>query len=122
MSDRPEFCPGDIPYRDFYANYGPAQFYALAVLFKVFGPSVVVERLWDLLIRSCTVQRRHRTRQDPTAKAVAHNELIAGAQLFDEGVEPVEIITVVAVAHDHVFAVRRTNAGEKSAAISRSAT
>jgi hypothetical protein len=35
---------GDIPYRDFYANYGPAQFYVLAALFKVFGPSVLVER------------------------------------------------------------------------------
>src|SRR5208282_2762099 len=46
---------GDVPYRDFYANYGPAQFYALATLFKFFGPSVLVERLWDLLIRSCTV-------------------------------------------------------------------
>jgi hypothetical protein len=30
---------GDIPYRDFYANYGPGQFYVLAALFKVFGPS-----------------------------------------------------------------------------------
>jgi hypothetical protein len=46
---------GDIPYRDFYANYGPGQFYALATLFKVFGPSVLVERLWDLLIRAYTV-------------------------------------------------------------------
>lgn len=46
---------GDVPYRDFYANYGPAQFYVLAALFKVFGPSILVERLWDVLIRSCTV-------------------------------------------------------------------
>ncbi len=46
---------GDIPYRDFYANYGPAQFYVLAALFKVFGPSVLVERLWDLLVRSSAV-------------------------------------------------------------------
>jgi len=46
---------GDIPYRDFYTNYGPAQFYILAALFKLFGPSVLVERLWDVLIRSCTV-------------------------------------------------------------------
>jgi 4-amino-4-deoxy-L-arabinose transferase-like glycosyltransferase len=45
---------GDIPYRYFYANYGPAQFYILAALFKLFGPSVLVERLWDVLIRSCT--------------------------------------------------------------------
>jgi hypothetical protein len=46
---------GDIPYRDFYANYGPAQFYVVAALFKVFGPSILVERLWDLLVRSSVV-------------------------------------------------------------------
>jgi hypothetical protein len=46
---------GDVPYRDFYANYGPAQFYALAALFKLFGTSVIVERMWDLLIRSSTI-------------------------------------------------------------------
>jgi hypothetical protein len=46
---------GDVPYRDFFRTYGPAQFYVLAALFKLFGPSVLVERLWDLLIRACTV-------------------------------------------------------------------
>lgn len=46
---------GDVPYRDFYANYGPAQFYVVAALFKMFGPSVIVERIWDLLIRSSTI-------------------------------------------------------------------
>jgi hypothetical protein len=46
---------GDVPYRDFYSIYGPGQFYVLAAMFKLFGPSVLVERLWDLLIRSCTV-------------------------------------------------------------------
>jgi hypothetical protein len=42
---------GDIPHRDFYANYGPAQFYILAALFKVFGPSVLIERCWDTVVR-----------------------------------------------------------------------
>ena len=46
---------GDVPYRDFHTNYGPGQFYALAALFKLFGPSVIVERMWDLLVRSFTV-------------------------------------------------------------------
>ena len=68
------------------------------------------------------MQRRHSARQDAAAIAVAHHQLVAGAQLLDVGIQPAEIIAVVAVAHDHVFAVRRTNAGEKSAAISRSAT
>lgn len=43
---------GDIPYRDFWAIYSPGQFYVLAALFKLFGPSLIVERIWDTLIRS----------------------------------------------------------------------
>lgn len=38
---------GDFVHRDFYADYGPGQFYTLALLFKVFSPSVLVERVWD---------------------------------------------------------------------------
>ena len=43
---------GAIPHRDFYTPYGPAQFYVLAGLFKVFGPSVLVERGWDGVVRA----------------------------------------------------------------------
>ena len=43
---------GDIPHHDFFALYGPAQFYVLAGLFKLFSASVFVERLWDTLIRA----------------------------------------------------------------------
>ncbi len=43
---------GDILHRDFYCNYGPAQFYILAAFFKLFSASVLVERLWDTAIRS----------------------------------------------------------------------
>lgn len=46
---------GQIPHRDFYANYGPAQFYVLAGLFKIFGESLVVERLFDLFIKAALV-------------------------------------------------------------------
>ena len=46
---------GDIIHRDFYSNYGPGQFYALAALFKVFGPSILVERVWDVFLRSISV-------------------------------------------------------------------
>lgn len=46
---------GQIPHRDFYANYGPAQFYILAGLFKVFGQSILVERLYDLFIEGLLV-------------------------------------------------------------------
>ena len=43
---------GSTPYRDFWSNYGPAQYYVLAGLFKAFGTSILVERFWDLAVRS----------------------------------------------------------------------
>jgi hypothetical protein len=43
---------GQVPHRDFYFIYGPAEVYILAGLFKVFGPSLLVERLFDLLIKA----------------------------------------------------------------------
>ena len=46
---------GQLPHRDFYAIYGPAEFYLFAGLFKIFGQSILVERLFDLLLRSLTV-------------------------------------------------------------------
>lgn len=46
---------GDIPHRDFYTLYGPAQFYIVAGLFKVFGVSVLVERAWTTIVSACSV-------------------------------------------------------------------
>jgi len=46
---------GQIPHRDFYANYGPAQFYTLAGLFKLFGESLLVGRLFDTLTKALLV-------------------------------------------------------------------
>jgi len=43
---------GDIPHRDFYINYGPAEFYVLSWLFDLFGQHVIVERLFDLTVRA----------------------------------------------------------------------
>jgi len=43
---------GHLPYRDFWSMYPPGQFYALALLFKLFGSSVLVERIYDLTVRS----------------------------------------------------------------------
>jgi Dolichyl-phosphate-mannose-protein mannosyltransferase len=43
---------GAIPHRDFYANYGPGQFYLLAALFRLFHQGVLVERLWGALIKA----------------------------------------------------------------------
>lgn len=45
---------GDLIHRDFYANYGPGQFYVLSALFSLFSPTVLVERGWDLAIKAGT--------------------------------------------------------------------
>lgn len=42
---------GQLPYRDFWAYYAPGQFYTLAAVFRVFGSSILVERIWDTLVR-----------------------------------------------------------------------
>jgi 4-amino-4-deoxy-L-arabinose transferase-like glycosyltransferase len=42
---------GDIPYKDFWAIYFPAQFYTLAALFKLFGPTMIAARICSTLIR-----------------------------------------------------------------------
>jgi hypothetical protein len=39
---------GDVPYHDFFAYYGPGQFYWPAVLFKLFGTRILVARLGAL--------------------------------------------------------------------------
>jgi hypothetical protein len=51
---------GAIPHRDFYANYGPGQFYVLAGLFDLFGQTVLVERVYDVVVKAgivCVVYR-----------------------------------------------------------------
>lgn len=42
---------GEVPYLDFWTIYPPGQFYVLGGLFKTFGSSVLVERIYDLIIR-----------------------------------------------------------------------
>ena len=43
---------GDVIHRDFYANYGPAEFYFVSWFFKVFGQNVLAERVFDLIVRA----------------------------------------------------------------------
>lgn len=44
---------GQVPYRDFWTMYGPGQLYVLAGLFRIFGVSIMVERVYDLVVRAC---------------------------------------------------------------------
>lgn len=43
---------GDIPHRDYYSIYGPGQYYAVAFLFALFGKSLLVARIYSLLVMS----------------------------------------------------------------------
>src|SRR6266481_4944557 len=55
---------GDLPYRDFWTAYGPGQYYLLAGVFKVFGTSLLVARMycvfveWIVAILAYSVSRR----------------------------------------------------------------
>lgn len=52
---------GQIPHHDFYANYGPGQFYTLAGLFRLLGESLLVERLYDLFLKALIVDLVYKT-------------------------------------------------------------
>ncbi len=43
---------GQLPYRDFWSIYSPAQFYVLAAAFKLFGTTIQTERLLDTALRA----------------------------------------------------------------------
>ncbi len=43
---------GQLPYRDFWTLYGPAQFYFLAFFLKLFGITVLVGRFYDALVKA----------------------------------------------------------------------
>jgi Dolichyl-phosphate-mannose-protein mannosyltransferase len=55
---------GDVPYRDFWTAYGPGQYYLLAGVFKVFGTSLLVARMycvfveWIVAILAYSISRR----------------------------------------------------------------
>ena len=52
LTDAFRVASGELPHRDFFASYGPAQYYVLAGAFKLFGHYVLVERLYDALVKA----------------------------------------------------------------------
>ena len=46
---------GDIPHRDFYSNYGPAQYAIVAGLFEIFGLKIMVARIYGLAVEAAIV-------------------------------------------------------------------
>src|SRR6185295_10736347 len=71
-------------------------------------------------IAKIAMQIRHRTRLDSPKKTVAHHQVIAISQLIDERPEVGEVITVIRVAHDHVFTASGSNASHQGIAVSLS--
>jgi 4-amino-4-deoxy-L-arabinose transferase-like glycosyltransferase len=55
LTDVMRTMAGQVLHRDFYYNYGPAQLYVLAGLFKLFGPSVLVDRLTAVFCNSVLI-------------------------------------------------------------------
>lgn len=43
---------GDIPYKDFFLYYPPGQYWLLAVIFKLFGSSLIVTRIISVIVNS----------------------------------------------------------------------
>ncbi|MCC7366863.1 MAG: glycosyltransferase family 39 protein [Chloroflexi bacterium] len=46
---------GEVPYRDFWSLYAPGQFYTLALLFDLFGATLLTARVWDIAIQAALV-------------------------------------------------------------------
>jgi hypothetical protein len=77
---------GQIPHRDFYANYGPGQFYTLAWLFDLFGRSVLVERIYDVTMRATIVTVAYGITQYYCRRwIVVCTTMVCGFWLFSSG-------------------------------------
>lgn len=86
---------GDAPLRDFWAIYPPGQSYALAALFAVFGENVMVERVYDTLVRMglalviyLVAARLLRSRRWALAPYFAAAVLLAAATYYGYAVYP----------------------------------
>jgi Dolichyl-phosphate-mannose-protein mannosyltransferase len=97
---------GQLPHRDFYAIYGPAQFYILAGLYRLFGESLLVERLLDLLFRALLVASVYTVASSYFRRSVAVcTSLVTLAWLFGlylasaaSAVIPVSLFNLVSTA------------------------
>ena len=64
------------------------------------------------------MQIGHGAGLDPPSESVAHHEFVAFAQLDEKGSQIGEIVAVVGVSHNDVFAMRRLEPSHESAAVS----
>jgi hypothetical protein len=74
---------GQVPHRDFYFIYGPAEIYVLAGLFKVFGQSLLVERLLDLTLKALIVTAAYYAASRYSSRwMAAYISIVVGLWLF----------------------------------------
>jgi hypothetical protein len=96
---------GDVPFRDYWAIYPPGQSYALAALFAVAGETVLVERIYDTLVRIALAlviyvlaARLLRSWQWALAPYVAAAVLLAAATFYGYAVFPALLLGFAALA------------------------
>jgi 4-amino-4-deoxy-L-arabinose transferase-like glycosyltransferase len=70
---------GEVPYRDFWSVHPPGQWYTLAAVFKLFGTSLLVERIWDALVRVALLYALYAFASRLTSSRTA---LVPGVVLF----------------------------------------
>jgi hypothetical protein len=46
---------GEVPYRDFWNTHSPGQITVVALLFRLFGPSIMVARAFDITVRAILI-------------------------------------------------------------------
>jgi hypothetical protein len=107
---------GQLPHRDFYAIYGPGQFYMLAGLFKIFGQSISVARLFDLLIKAIlalfvyAIACRYCRRSVAVATYVVTMLWLIGIYCpVDTAVVPVSLLNLIALVLILPIFVRRVS-------------
>jgi hypothetical protein len=92
---------GQIPHKDFYTLYGPAQFYVFAGLFKIFGEVLLVERLFDVLVRALVVTTVYTIASSYCRPSIAAGVSIAtilwllGLPTHGSNVIPISLLTVI---------------------------
>ena len=73
---------GDIPYKDFWSIYPPGQFYTLAILFKTFGTTLFVSRIYDTFVRLLIVFSVWRIAKEITSHTQSYFAVITTALLL----------------------------------------
>jgi hypothetical protein len=85
---------GDVPYRDFWAIYPPGQFYALAAIFRIFGTTLFVARIYDTIVRFVIVisvyliAKKTTTRPLALLVCIVTTLLLASARFYAYAVFP----------------------------------